>query len=368
MNKRTVHFVYAVPQRRTPLRHAYDAVCTRMARATGRTYTPWRYGDLHYDRRLPLHSPISITVSLLQHLQKSYRVLLYDWLETGVPPCYGPDDIIIGHLAPQPTTPMQRFVTCDKPAAAKILIEPFAFRLLEDTAFILPALPKVDAFAAICGPYWIDRLAESPFEQYRELIHRVDMAIDIRDYPCLKRSFGAYGKRRFLYIGHNRKPAKGCSYLSVLAASLPDVEFAWIGSGPEIPYVRRISSGRALTPAYMKTVCEQFDFLITMGVSDANPTTVLEAMAWGLPVVCTPQSGYCDPEEVFNVELDDMNWNIALIKKLQELSASDLLEISNRNRQRVASHYTWDRFHSTVDLVINDGLQLRQGLKLSNTR
>ena len=45
----------------------------------------------------------------------------------------------------------------------------------------------------------------------------------------------------------------------------------------------------------------QFDFMITVGRRDANPTTVLEAMAWGLVPICTPQSGYQDHPGITNI-------------------------------------------------------------------
>ena len=182
-------------------------------------------------------------------------MLFYDWLESDVEMTYGPDDVIIGHLAPVPGSVMASFVACDRPAAAKILLQPFAFRIMADTAFILPALPRVDAFAAICGPYWIDRIAESPFASYEGLIQRVDMAVNAEHYPRLKRGFNARGKRKLLYIGHNLKPAKGCSGLSRLAGALADVEFGWIGGGPDIPHVRRISGSRRLTQGFMEAIC-----------------------------------------------------------------------------------------------------------------
>jgi glycosyltransferase involved in cell wall biosynthesis len=331
-------------------------------------YAPWRDGTLRYNNRVPISSPVSISTYALAHLQKSYKVRFYDWQERGPTPLYEPDDIILGHLAPDPDTIMQRFVTCDRPAAAKILLQPFAHRILENISFLLPALERVDAFGAICGPYWMDTVAASPFAPYAHLMQRVDMAINAQHYPFVRHSFSPKGKRRFLYIGHNRNPAKGCSYLSALARAHPQYAFGWLGDGPDIPSVTRISRHRRLTPSFMRSVCSEYDFLITMGVSDANPTTILECMAWGLPVICTPQSGYYNPDEVFTVELEGADHNGRILARLQEMPEVELHTFAERNRQRVAEWYTWKRFCLSVDALIDAAVQQVNALTVPDRR
>jgi glycosyltransferase involved in cell wall biosynthesis len=363
MSKRTLHFVYAMPRPSKRRGRLADLARRKVACVTGRPFVPWRGGHLSRDRTVPLGAPLSITVSLVEHFQKSYKVLAYDWLESDVVPRYGPNDIILGHLAPGHDTVMQRFVECERPAAAKILLEPFSHRILADNAFILPALSRIDAFAAICGPYWMDTISQSPFAPYERLMHRMDMAINIREYPQLKRSFNPAGKRRFIYIGSSSKPAKGCYYLSLLAETLPDVEFGWIGSGARIPYVRHVSGNRALGAGFMRSICERYDFLIHMGVSDANPTTILEAMAWGLPVICTPQTGYYNVEGIFEARLDSVISNMALIERLQVMPEGELLEISRVNRQKVATRYTWDNFFCAIDEVIDHALNSKSSIE-----
>ena len=102
-----------------------------------------------------------------------------------------------------------------------------------------------------------------------------------------------------------------------------------------------------------------------MGVSDANPTTILEAMAWGLPIICTPQSGYYCRDEVFTVELDDIEGNMSVIRELEEIPESDLMRAADRNRERVATYYTWHRFCTSIDRIIQDAVVRRSRATLA---
>ena len=48
-----------------------------------------------------------------------------------------------------------------------------------------------------------------------------------------------------------------------------------------------------------------YDFMITVGAMDDNPTTILESMAWGLIPAVTMQSGYENRAGIVNVPLND---------------------------------------------------------------
>ena len=350
--KPTLHLIYAVPYRAGRVRRSYDyaQILVRSA-VEGAAWMPWRDGELQLGRSI-VHAPDSITVHLTEHFRGSYEVRLYDWNERyGVVAC-GEHDIVIGHVTPRGNGPMNRVLRSRRPARAKIMLQPFSHGLVEENYFTLPYVPLSDAYAAICGTYWLDTLAVSPFGPSSAKFQRVDMAIDAAQYPYLRRSFNPPGQRRILYIGHNLTASKGCVYLSTLARSLPDVDFGWIGNGEPIDGVEHISPNRELTPEFMAAICERYDFFITMGVSDANPTTILEAMAWGLPVLCTPQSGYYNMATIFNVLLDDPVFNRQLITTLQAMPAAELLRLAVVNRELVCGTYTWSNFLRRVDSII----------------
>ena len=78
--------------------------------------------------------------------------------------------------------------------------------------------------------------------------------------------------------------------------------------------------------------------MITLGSADANPTTILEAMAWGLIPVCSVQSGYEGFSSIRNISIDCIVTKNAKkmidIKKLRKTISgkiySDLDELNNK--------------------------------------
>ena len=55
-----------------------------------------------------------------------------------------------------------------------------------------------------------------------------------------------------------------------------------------------------------RNLLSRFDFLIQTSNYDANPSTVLESMSWGLIPVITKQCGYTDLEKVVYIPLNNL--------------------------------------------------------------
>lgn len=148
---------------------------------------------------------------------------------------------------------------------------------------------------------------------------------------------------------------KNTTYLSEIARWLPGTEFAWIGSGGgALEGLARL--GRLdFSSDSAREVLEGFDFRITVGGADANPTTVLEAMAWALIPICTPQSGYVGLPGVVNVPLGDAEGAAAILRGLQAEPEADLRRRQRANWEALEDHYTWDRFASQVADGIDSG-------------
>lgn len=208
-------------------------------------------------------------------------------------------------------------------------------------------IDRVDVLFGIMGEYWWNEWDESPYAHWKTKMIRLDMAVDVKNYPTVKAEFNEPGKRAFLYIGNNT-PNKGIPFLEKLAGNLGHENFGWIGSGPEIANVVRIDKSAVLTPDYMKNIARQYDFLISPSVADANPTTILEAMAWGFPVVCTPQSGYYESDYRFNIHADLLDYSIDVLNKLQWLPNQDLHNIAHQARTVVENDYNWSKFTDTI--------------------
>jgi glycosyltransferase involved in cell wall biosynthesis len=173
------------------------------------------------------------------------------------------------------------------------------------------------------------------------------MAIDASRFPRVKKRFNPPGKRGYLFIGRN-DPMKGTDFLNNLFNAVGEYPRGWIGNGPEIPCVPRISTDRPLTHKFMEDIAEKFDFFLNTSIADPNPTTILESMAWGFPVICTPQSGYYETTYRKNVYHDDLARSIKVLRQLQFADESELEKMANDARNIVEREYTWDRFVDTI--------------------
>jgi hypothetical protein len=141
---------------------------------------------------------------------------------------------------------------------------------------------------------------------------------------------------------------KNTPYLSEIAELLPGTDFGWIGGGP--------LSIRGFTPLGVldfatpegRSAVAQYDIMLTVGTADANPTTILEAMAWGLIPVCTPQSGYETSPSLPNVPLGDAHAAADVVRGLLQAPESELLAMQAANWKLLDGHYNWDRFAAQV--------------------
>ncbi len=102
------------------------------------------------------------------------------------------------------------------------------------------------------------------------MVH-LDLAVDGADFQPLARFFDPPGRRRFLYIGHDGW-YKNLVYLAAIARALPAGTVAWAGRGKRRwPGLGELGCHDFSTTAG-RAVLADFDFLITVGRADANPT------------------------------------------------------------------------------------------------
>ena len=343
-----IHFVYAVPDYRLML---WQRACRKIHLDIERWIsgpTPrWRHGAVSH---WPTSAPASITHHVYKYLRERCPVLLYD-LRERIKPRVGVDDVVLGHPWIDPGTIVQRLVMEGTRCRAKILMFPYHHGL---TKYVEPARPLVercDQVLGITGQYWYDTMDASPFASWKPKFHRLDMAIDAVGFPFVKSGFNPPGKRKYLFIGSD-SDYKGLDTLARIMARLPGYECGWLGPGRDIPYIRHVAQWADFTPEFVRAIAQTYDFYVHTGISDANPTTILEAMAWGFPVACTPQSGYYHIPSVVELSLDDLEFSAQQLLKLQFMPVEDLQSLSQENRQLVETHYTWKRFNKTVWRVL----------------
>jgi glycosyltransferase involved in cell wall biosynthesis len=304
---------------------------------------------LVYPAASAISCPDAIGRNLATRLAKRHRVVHHEWDTIGlVRP--GPDDVLLGHPHPAPWTIFR--MSARMPGWKKILVLcPYAHGSKGQVAFLHSSVRRAHRYLAITGPYWWRRVDAGPFAAWKARMEPIDLALDRGDFPRIKGNFGEPGKRRFLYVG-NTAPPKNVRYLSAIARAMPDVAVSWAGSGSPIEGVRPLGV-LDFSSGWARDIVAGHDFLLTVGNSDANPTTVLEAMAWGLVPVCTPQSGYESEAGIVNVPLDDVKGAVEVLRQLQSAPAADLEALRAINDRELDRRYTWDRFAGQVEAAID---------------
>lgn len=297
-------------------------------------------------------TPDAIGRNLGGRLQARYRVVYHDWTDRDqIHP--EPGDVLLGHPHPSRGTVFRRS-SRRRGWRRVLMLSPFNGDPGQ-VGFLDSIIRRCDLYLAITGPYWLKWLESSRFSHWAPKMVRLDLAIDRNDFPVLRERFNEPGSRRFVYIGHTGS-TKNTPYLSEIAKRLPGLDFAWIGPGD-----RPIKGVRALGRQDFRTQASRdlvsgFDFLLMVSRYDSNPTTILEAMSWGLIPICTPQCGYDDTPTILNVPLDDAETAARLLLDLQTVPSNDLLEIQRRNWDLLGTHYTWDRFAAQVIEAIESPL------------
>ena len=356
------HFVYSVPMHvnnsivaraERKIRNILNNKCIPVGLLSNRQPTVDNF------KSWPVQSPYENTRNLYLALSKKIPTLLYHLTER-VHCRFQPEDIFLGHpyfphaegeygvteLALKENIRTRKVALisplhCD----VKIKTDHINKEFLDDVDKLLPS---ADILFGIMGEYWWDQWDSSPYAHWKSKMVRLDMAVDAQRYPRVKKSFNPAGKRGYLYIGNSSDPRKGVDFLSRLMNQFDGYPKGWIGSGPDIPNVPRISDSRQLTPKFMAEVGKQYDFFISPAKADPNPTTILESMAWGFPVVCTPQSGYYGRDYRKNIYLDDIAESVNVLNKLQYADERKLILMADEAREIVVADYSWDKFTSTV--------------------
>ena len=356
----TCHFVYSVPFQGSAFylraqrkfrqflhRRGWSVSLVLDRQPTERVLESW-----------PVRSPYENTRNIYSALAQRARTKLYHLTER-VRCGFREDDVLLGH----PFFPHQERHYGVTELSARAGLRPRIFALitplhcdldvggshinrefLEDVGRLLP---HADLLFGIMGEYWWDRWDSSPLAAWKPKMVRLDMALDVRRYPRIKTSFNAAGRRGYLYIGTN-EPRKGTDVFSELMKQLGNYPCGWVGQGPDIPGIRRISSDRPLTADFMAELGSTYDFFVSAARVDPNPTTILESMAWGFPVVCTPQSGYYETAYRANIFLDDYARSVAVLRRLQYSGEAELVRMANEARVVVETEYNWHRFTSII--------------------
>lgn len=302
-----------------------------------------------------LQSPYCITRNLYRYLQPKCDLIYHLW-DAHKTIGLLPDDILIGHPHYDPDTTMQRVFRQNLRCKARCLIHPFHHRRVGDNWPFDFMAREADKIFSICGPYWYDTIESTQFAHWKPKMVRLDMAVDTAHFPFLRQeagpmSFNPPGHRKLVYIGSSM-PQKNLGYMVQLMSKMPDIKLHWYGGSSDHPLARlpnvSVVGWVTLDRAIAEGIIENYDIMINTSISDANPTTLLEARAWGLITACTKESGYYNDPFFTELFLEDLNASVAAIRGLLEAPTHALYQRAVASRAEIESKYNWSNFCETV--------------------
>ncbi len=298
-------------------------------------------------------------------IRDGFTVFHYAWEEFGkISPRKG--DVLLGHPNGLPFTHFRNSLNSDN-WARKIIIYPFSHGLLGHSSFIDFMIADCDQFLAITGHYWFNTIGSSSYAHWLPKMTHLDLAVNRENFPFIKKSFNPPGSRKFAYIGGQQR-YKNIDYLISISRHSKNT-FSWFGLGKRPMPGFQCFGYTDFQSDDGKTKIADHDFLITVGNSDANPTTILEAMSWGLVPICSHKSGYLEENEsgIINIPLDDIPGILNIIEKLQNMDEERLKTMQVHNIKRLEDHFNWDRFYLQVrQAVLSESSPLLEQQSLKN--
>lgn len=294
-----------------------------------------------------ISTPDAIGSNLKYWLMKfGFRVIHYSLLEN-VDEKFIPSksDILVGH--PRFTNDSAFLKLQSKQGWGKVIVlHPFCPKDLFSYAFLYKTCLNADKFLAITGRYWADNISSTIFSSWKGKFTQLDLGVSKQNYPRIKLKFNPPGKRKFLFVG-NHPHYKNVKFLDQIAKYSPEIEFHRIGPIGKFKYLIQHGPFK-LNDRYATKLIKQMDFMITMGIRDANPTTVLECASLGLISVCPAGSGYYETDGVYNICGNDIKKAIKTINTLNHLPNSILEKKRASMDALISKRYTWRNFSVKV--------------------
>ena len=292
-----------------------------------------------------ISTPDTIGRHLKEALEKHYEVKTYRYNSFHIIKP-GSADVLLGHWHPNPLTTFR--MSARLKGWQRIL--PLAPFCPDPTgwhnAFAKTTIKYCDRYLAITGNAWMNRVKRSPFQHWEPKLVHLDLAVDRMEFPLLKTKYNSPGKRKFLYIGHTAW-CKNTEFLEELAKQLPNTHFSWAGFGRILKNVASLGVVD-FSEKYAHNLLNEYDFLLMPSSSDANPTTILEAMAWGLIPLSSLQSGYEGFPSIRNLSIENLEEAVSTIENLQFIPESKLKEWQKENIKLLDQHFNWERFCNQV--------------------
>lgn len=347
MSKPTVHFVYKSPRHSTSIGKVFDKIGLSIP-----FFPPiWRNGN-NIEWKIPKRHPASASFNILNAFKKKGDLKFYDlWEKTTA--FIKPEDSFIGlpvqvydgRSWDDPSINCVTRRTLEKYNLDGTIILPYCHdaRYNGSTGGLIERHGK--NLIILSGKYWTDTWDQSPIRPYVKNLLRVNMGIDVDEYPVIKKKFNPKGKRKYLYIGQ-ASWYKNTAQLEKIAESIPNFEGGYISTG-EIKGWKKIANWADLTPEYMAKIADEYDIFVNTSSSDPSPATILENMCFGFAVACTPESSY-DYPSLTRLHVSDTTFNVKQLQELQNMDDSEVLARAKKNRELAIQNHNWNEITAKI--------------------
>lgn len=160
----------------------------------------------------------------------------------------------------------------------------------------------------------------------------------------------------------NLLPVKNLSLVVKIAKYMPDLQFKIIGSGSEKANLLKIIKDFKLnniklcdskTAEEIKEINEISDCFLLTSLAEGTPTSVLEAMACGLPIVSSNAGGLSNiiKNNVNGFIIDDYNYlnYVEAIYKIK--NNKQLSELMRKNNREISEQFKWETVAENITLL-----------------
>ncbi len=295
-------------------------------------------------------NPWSIGNNIYYSLKDKFEFKFYSWTSIEkITPKQG--DILVGHAHTNPYTVFRRSVN-NSNWTKKILLQPYN----EDPkqmSHLYDLIPKCDLFISICGNYWFKRIKTSPFKSWKSKMLQLDLGLDRKEYPFLKKKINKRFNRKFIYIGNDysyNNYAKNINYLKSIIKKVGSKNFASAGNKQIID--EKYYGWLDFTKKTSQKKIKNYDFLIQVSENDANPSIILEAISWGLIPIITKGCGYNELSKKLYISNEELDKAVKKINKFQEINNKVLIKCQNDNLNILKKKFNWKRFRKKMRGII----------------
>jgi glycosyltransferase involved in cell wall biosynthesis len=165
----------------------------------------------------------------------------------------------------------------------------------------------------------------------------------------------------------NLVPVKNISLILEIAKDLPDTEFIIVGDGPEKDIhhntieINNIENVKLLgykSPEEIKKIYDESDCFLLTSFAEGTPTSALEAMTSGLPIIASHAGG------INNIIIDGINGFVIdnfekenYENKLKLIKDSiELRKIIYKNNKAISENFRWDKVADRITRLTKECL------------